>query len=183
MRMDFALLLKRLRGGDSASIPLLRLAALAAWLAAAIVVTQTAARSRETPGRIRTRLAELKNLEVQDARLLAWQAAEASFNRMPHGEHPFDLPAQAARVTGGTETNQVRELSRTPIAGGWEAVRLQVRAENMALGALSPLIEAAESSDPAWRLASFSIEPLSPKPGKGRVSLEFETLGRATRGQ
>jgi hypothetical protein len=177
--MVFDLSWKQLKSGESGLTPVLRVIAMAVWLAALLVIARAAIRSRETPERIRSRLGELTALAVQDGRLAAWQAADQAFKRRPHAERPYDLMAQAALLTGGMDTNQVRESSRTPVAGGWEAVRVQVRAENMALGALSPLIEAGESADPPWRLMGFSIEPLSPKPGKGRVLLEFETLKRS----
>ncbi len=180
--MDFDLSWKRLSDGKSGRIVLLRLAALVFWLAAALVLSRAAVRSRETPVRIRFRLGELKALAALDDRVAAWQGARAAFIRESHSDRPYDLPAQAVLAVGGTETNQVRELSRTRIAGGWEAVQVQVRAESMALAALSPLIETGESADPPWRLTAITVEPLSPKPGKGRVSMEFETLVREPSG-
>lgn len=176
--MDFDLSWKRLGRGERAWIPFLRLLALAAWMMGLLVLVQAGVRSRETPERVRSRLGELNVLAAQDARLSVWQGAAESFTSQVHSAKPYDLPGQAAQAVGGPETNQVRELSRTRVAGGWDVVRVQVRAENMTLAALSPLIEGGESADPPWRLVSFSVEPLSPKPGRGRVELDFETLMR-----
>lgn len=177
--MVFDLSWKRFRGGEAGPALFLRLAACAVWLAAVLVLAQTALRSRETPVRIRSRLADLNALAGQEARLMAWQSAADSFKKSAHPERPFDLPARAVQVTGATETNQVRETARTRLSDGWEAVRVQVCAASMPLAALSPLIEEGESADPPWRVTAFSVEPLSPKPGKGRVQLEFETLVRS----
>jgi hypothetical protein len=175
--MAFDLSWKLWRRDGAGAPPLLRLAAAAAWLAAGVLLLQSGLISRDLPQRLRTRLGDLAVLTELDSRAASWQAARAAFLREPHTGPAIDFPARLASAAGA-ETNAVRELSRLRVAEGWDAVRIQFRSENMALAALSSLLEAGEAVDPPWRVTAISVEPVSPKPGRGRVTLEFECLAK-----
>ena len=171
---------KRVRAFKPGSLaPLLRLAALMIGVLAVAAVTRAALRSRETPERVRARLEELAALSAMSERVSGWQAAQRGFARETKASRPFDLAAQVVELPAGDGvTNPPPLVSRMPVAGGWEQVCVQFRSDNLALAALSPLIEAAEAADPPWRLNAIAIEPISPRPGKGRVTLAFETVTR-----
>lgn len=174
--MAFNLTWKRIGLDDSGRLNLLRAAAVASWLGALAVIVQAAALNRETPADLRTCQEDLNTLGSMRNRMTEWTTAVESVARTFRADRPYDLAAQAALLTGGTETNAVQELSRVTAADNWEAVRVQVRSGNLPLAALSTLIESAEGAAPPWRLVSLAIEPVSPKAGRGRVALEFETL-------
>lgn len=176
--MAFDLSWKRIRAVKPDGLALLRLAALTAWALAALAVGRAALRSRETPARVRARANELVALSAMGEQVSGWEAAERAVVREVNERRPFDLAGQAALLAGAGETNVVREVFRGPVAGGWETARVQVRVDSLSLAALSPLLEGADAADPPWRLRSIVVEPQSPRPGKGRVSLEFETLTR-----
>lgn len=153
---------------------------LAAWLTGAVAIVvlfQAAGMSRQAPVRIRSRLDDLSILTRQEQTVQAWIQARDSFLTAHAGKPgPFlDFKALAAQ-SGGASSYEIQELPRIPLTAGWEVVRVRVQAEQATLASLSPLIETAESAQPAWRLAALTIEPLSPKPGKGRVAIDFETL-------
>ncbi|MFO7534701.1 MAG: hypothetical protein R6X19_03290 [Kiritimatiellia bacterium] len=175
--MAFDLSWKPWRSDGTGAPPLLRFTAAAAWLAAGVLLLQCGLMSRELPQRLRTRLGDLAVLSDLDSRAASWQAARAAFLRETHAGPAIDFPARLASAAGA-ETNAVRELSRVRVAEGWDAVRFQFRAENMALAALSSLLEAGEAVDPPWRVTAISVVPVSPKPGRGRVTLEFECLAK-----
>jgi hypothetical protein len=161
---------------------LIRFAAAAAWLLAAVMLAQSFAKSLAVPDRIRARLADLAAVAEYEAKVATATWAEKAFRAaypapaVPGKAVPLpDLSVLAEQALGGTGTNRVRELRRFPVGGG-TAVRILVEAEQAPLAALSPLIESAEAAAPPWRLAAVSIAPESPRPGKGRVRLEFETI-------
>lgn len=173
--MIFGLSWTRMRLAEPGAV--LRLAALAIGAAAVITMVQAALASRQAPGRIQSRLEELAVLSRQEQTVRTWLAAREAFLGARSGQPApaLDFAALAAQ-SGGASAYEVQDVSRLPLVTGWEAVRIRVKAENATLASLSPLIETAEAAQPPWRLASLSIEPLSPKPGRGRVAVEFETL-------
>lgn len=180
--MAFALSWKPWRNDGSGAPPLWRLAAVVVWLAAGLLLLQTGLKSLELPQRLRTRLGDLAVLSDLESRAASWQSAREAFLRESHSGKGSDFPARLAEAAVA-ETNAVRETARIRTAQGWEAVRVQFHSENMALAALSSLLEAGESADPPWRVTSIAIEPISPKPGRGRVTLEFENLTKARSGE
>jgi hypothetical protein len=175
--MNFTLPWKRNPAAKAGLTGCLQLAAAAAWLAALVVLAQAGLASLSAPSRIRARLADLSAVAAQEATIEAAFAAKEAFV----AAHPPDatprlvLAMLAGKSLSGAATNSITEIRRTPLNPG-TAVRVQVEAEQAPLAALSPFIETAEAADPPWRLVALSIEPDSPKPGKGRVRLEFETI-------
>jgi hypothetical protein len=160
---------------------LLRLAAAAVWLAAVMVLAQAFMKSLTIPGVLRARLGDRAVVAAYEKKVRATAEAEkmfwAAYPAKPdhQGGSPLDLAALTAQALSAAATNSVREVSRVPVGGG-TAVRFRVEAEQVPLAALSPLIETAEVAIPPMRLVAVSIEPDSPKPGKGKVGLEFETI-------
>jgi hypothetical protein len=161
---------------------LLRFAALLAWLLAAVVLAQAVRQSGSVQARLSTRMADLGAVAGFERKARALVRAEDAFfatyptpsdpkKRTP----PLDLAALAVQSLSGAATNSAREIKREAL-GRCTVVRVLVEAEQAPLAALSPLIESAETAYPPWRLVAATIEPDSPKAGKGRIRLEFETL-------
>lgn len=161
---------------------LLRFTALLAWLLAAVVLAQALKQSASFQARLGARMTDLEGVAGYERKARALdRAKEAFFSAYPAPSDarkrtpPLDLAALAGQALSGAATNSAREIQRAEW-GRVRAVRVVVEAEQAPLAALSPLIESAETAYPPWRLIAATIAPDSPKAGKGRIRLEFETL-------
>lgn len=81
-------------------------------------------------------------------------------------DHAPDFPAE------------VRRRDTRDAWGPWQAHRMEVAFEHIALDALGQLMSAAEQQRPPWRLVEGNIRAANQRPGMARATLVFEGLSK-----
>ena len=135
--------------------------------------------TRETQrltGRIDRKARDLETLYTLEQERSGFAGYVNAFERLPERTPP-DLEGFVAQAVPGT-TPVIRALPGAEVGHGWRTRRMEVRFDEVDLGALGGLLGAAAGRQPAWRLADWSITAAAARPGHGAARLVFEALAK-----
>lgn len=124
---------------------------------------------------------ERKNADLQ--RMTALQAeqdrelaAVRMFEALP-STRPPDLTALLRERFPGISA-EVRRRETLPARDDWQAQRMEITFDNIALAELGRFLAIVESQRPPWRLIEGNLLAAEQRPGTARATLVFEGLNK-----
>jgi len=155
-----------------------------AWMAGACLVLligigwtlSSVQHHRAQQTHIERKLADRQSIAVYQLALDRQLAAVRAFDELA-ADRPTDLAVLLRAQWPGIQA-EVRRRDSVPAWGAWQAHRMEVSIENIALNELGRILAATERERPPWRLVEGNILAADQRPGAARATLVFEGLSK-----
>jgi len=144
------------------------------WVAAAAAGLRTGITWKQERQNLAFRREQAEQLAHLRMMVQRWQDAVEHVQRR-HASPPRPAVWEKTSLVSEDALTSVKE-ERVKILPGWQVHRLRCEGNEVPLAALSDFLGLAESASPPWRLVGLTLEANDERGGRGRVSLEMETL-------
>jgi len=162
------------------TVPLRLVLWLAGGLAMASSVALTLATLRdleEALPRLEGKAGNVSELRRLGDDVAEYHAAQRMFAELGDGAARVSFDQLVAAALPGHKPEDIRR-HRASFGPGWTVEHVEVYLPEVPFESLVPLIEAAETLRPPWRLTKCVLSGSPRAPGTGRATLQFERICR-----